>query len=282
MPDLQVSILLPYVLRLLDGDYPTSPTGEIVQVRQPPLLEGAIARSTVGARFHHDEVADPNEKERLRARDAEQLLRRTNRLLRWYRAVSDKTEVIELTRTQASPFHCQILGAATAEGWNDPINYEAVGPTALPLGIDELTVAVRQGLSSGGEPLVADLLPIDAERALREGRFRESVLLCWSTIDAVFNRKYDSLVDTALENEWGDARDFFKCADFGLRHKMSAVMHLVANRSLFREPDDLWEVLSKSYKRRNAIIHRGDNATEDEAHSAIELARRIVGLMNSL
>jgi hypothetical protein len=59
-------------------------------------------------------------------------------------------------------------------------------------------------------------------------------------------------------------------------------MHLVAKRSLFREPDDLWEMLSKSYKKRNAIIHKGENATEDEAHTALELARRMMHLMNSL
>jgi hypothetical protein len=92
---------------------------------------------------------------------------------------------------------------------------------------------------------------------MHDGRFREAVLLCWSAIDAVFNHKDDSLVNLALEGEWRAAREFFTGVDFGLRNKMSAVMHLVANRSLFREPDDLWTTLSTSYDKRNAIVHRG-------------------------
>ncbi len=59
-------------------------------------------------------------------------------------------------------------------------------------------------------------------------------------------------------------------------------MRFVANRSLFNEPDDLWARMSDSYAKRNHIIHRGDNATEDEARQAIEVARTIVGLMNSI
>src|SRR5271166_187024 len=78
------------------------------------------------------------------------------------------------------------------------------------------------------------------KRALHQGRFRETVLFCWSTIDSVFNRRYGALVDAALLDEWGEARDFFKGLDFKLRNKMSAGMHLVANQSLFREPGDFW------------------------------------------
>lgn len=108
------------------------------------------------------------------------------------------------------------------------------------------------------------------------------MLFCWSTIDAVFNRKYDVLVNDALSDEWADAREFFTGVDFGLRNKMSAVMHLVAGRSLYREPDGLWTNLSTSYRRRNAIVHRGDNATEDDARIAIEVAQRIVDIMSSI
>jgi len=54
----------------------------------------------------------------------------------------------------------------------------------------------------------------------------------------------------------------------------SAGMHLVANRSLFREPGNLWHRLSTSYNKRNVIIHRGENATEDEAVQAVAVARQ--------
>ena len=117
-------------------------------------------------------------------------------------------------------------------------------------------------------------------RQLQHGRFREAVLFCWSTIDSVFNRKYKQLVDARLGKEWGEARDFFKGPDFGLRKKMSAGMRFVANRSLFNEPGDLWGSMSNSYKRRNSIIHDGENASEDDAVKAIEVARRVVDIMN--
>lgn len=58
------------------------------------------------------------------------------------------------------------------------------------------------------------------------------------------------------------------------------MMHLVANRSLYREPG-LWADLSRSYDRRNSIIHRGDSATETDAELALGVARRIVAIMDS-
>ena len=108
------------------------------------------------------------------------------------------------------------------------------------------------------------------------------MLFCWSTIDSVFSRKYDLLVDVALAEDWGEARAFFKGLDLGLKTKMSAGKRFVANRSLFNEQDNLWARMSDSYAKRNHIIHRGENATEDEARQAIAVARTIVGIMNGI
>jgi hypothetical protein len=98
----------------------------------------------------------------------------------------------------------------------------------------------------------------------------------------VFNRKFDSLVDVTLAEDWGEARTVFKGLDLGLKTKMSAGMRFVANRSLFAEPENLWTRMSTSYSKRNHIIHRGDNATEDEARQAIAVARTIVRIMNEI
>src|SRR5690242_14254127 len=121
MPELQVTISLPYLLRLRDEAYSTVPAGEVAQVRQEPEAEGRLARTTVRATFSHPETTDPDETHRLRVRDAEQLLRRTNRLLRWYRAVSRQTEIIELTRAQASPFSFEVIGGGSTGRWIDPL-----------------------------------------------------------------------------------------------------------------------------------------------------------------
>jgi hypothetical protein len=139
MPRLAVSVKLPYALRLRAESYRVGPLLELIRVENPPSLAAAVARTVVQAEFDHAETDDADEKQRLRVRDAEQLLRRTNRLLRWYRAVSRKTDIVELTRAQASPFEFQVLGEPAGKGWEDPINYEAAGPTPAPLSLGELT-----------------------------------------------------------------------------------------------------------------------------------------------
>jgi hypothetical protein len=282
MLEIRISITLPYALRLTEGEYQTAQVGEIIRISAPPLEETS-PETIVAATFQHGEILDPGGKLSVRAQDADRLLRRTNRLLRWYRAVHQGADITELTRAQASPFRFEVVGPGDPAGWIDPIEHEAVGPTTpLPLPVGQLTDQVRNGLASGRDPDVDVLFLLDAERALQQGRFREAVLFCWSTIDSVFNRKYDSLVDVALARDWGTARAFFKGLDLGLKTKMSAGMRFLANRSLFNEPDDLWEKMSDSYTKRNHIIHRGENATEDEAKQAITVARTIVGIMNDI
>jgi hypothetical protein len=282
MPELQVSVVLPYYLRLADGDYQTAQVGEVVQVVAPPLLEGTLPRTSVRARFIPEDSADPDEIQKRRVRCGDQLLRRINRLLRWYRSVSRQADIIELTRAQVSPFQFTAVGAVPSAEWIAPLEYEAAGPQPAALTLEQTSQAVRDGLVSGNDPDVADLFLLDAERALHQGRFRETVLFSWSTIDSVFNRRYNTLVNAALAEEWSEALDFFKGFDFKLRNKMSAGMHLFAKRSLFREPGELWQRLSASYNKRNAIIHRGENATEDEAAQAVAVAQQIVQIMREV
>jgi hypothetical protein len=282
MPELQVSVVLPYYLRLAEGDYPTAQVGEVVHLAAPLVVEGTPPRTLARSFFNPDESADPDEIQKRRARCGEQLLRRINRLLRWYRSVSRRADITELTRAQVSPFQFEAIGAALPAVWTAPLEYEAAGPQLAALTLAHTTQAVRDGLAGGNDPDVAELFLLDAERALHQGRFRETVLFCWSTIDSVFNQRYDALVDVALAGEWGDARAFFKGFDFGMRNKMSVGMRIVANRSLYAEPDDFWHKMSTSYGKRNQIIHEAQNATEDEALQAIVVARRIVQIMNEV
>lgn len=281
MPEIRVSITLPYALRLTEGEYQTAEVGEIIHITSP-RLEETSPETLVSAIFPHGDIPDPDARQSVRAQDADRLLRRTNRMLRWYRAVRQRADITELTRAQASPFQFALIGGGDATGWVDPIVYEEVGPSPVALTVSQLTGQVRDGLASGNDPTVEVLFLLDAERALQQGRFRESVLFCWSTIDSVFNRKYDSLVDVALAEDWADARAFFKGLDLGLKTKMSAGMRFVANRSLFNEPEDLWARMSQSYGKRNRIIHRGENATEDDARHAISVAKIVVAIMNSI
>lgn len=302
MPRLRISISLPYLLRLRGSEYPPQfpskeereykarPDGWSIQLQllgqtliDPERPTGFRSRmvTQISAEFEASATDDRDKQFKHRARAAERLLADTNRLMRWYRAASQQAEIVELTRAQASPFFFDVLDGTDPTGWTDNITFESDGPRALQVPTADLTAAVRAGFESGGEPEVADLCLLDAERAVHEGRFREAIF-CWSTIDAVFNRKYDQLVNAALAGEWKGALDFFTGVDFGLKNKMSAVMHLVANRSFFREPDNFWASLTTSYQKRNDIIHRGETASEDDARRAIDVACRVVTIMKGL
>jgi hypothetical protein len=281
MLQIRISIIVPYALGLTEGEYQTAPGGEFIHTGGPLLAETSPG-TLVSASFQHGELLDPREKQMERVNDAKRLLRRTNQMLRWYRAVRKRADITELTRAQASPFRFEMVGPGDPTGWTEAMEFEPRRLTPLVVAVEQLTDAVRIGLASGRDPDVDVLFLLDAERALQQGRFREAVLFSWSTIDSVFNRKYDSLIDLVLAEEWGEARTFFKGLDVSLKTKMSAGMRFLVNRSLFHEPDELWTRMSDSYAKRNRIIHRGENATEDDAHQAMEVGRAIVGVMNSI
>ena len=229
------------------------------------------------------DTEDPDERRRLKSRQADQLLSLTNRLLRGYRSITKDSAITELSRAARALFGSEVDSeGANSSAWESELTYQADPPKKLAQRTQTITKRVRELFASGTEPEVADLFLLDAERALHEGRFREAVLFCWSTIDSTFSRKYDELVDAKLAGEWAEARDFFKGVDFGLKKKMSAALYLVSGRSLFRESGDLWQQLSISYNKRNGIIHRGENATEDDARRAIDVARRVVEIMSAL
>ena len=107
MLEIRISITLPYALRLTEGDYQTARRGEIIHISAPPLEETS-PQTIVSATFQHDEIADPVEKQRLRDQDADRLLRRTNRMLRWYRAVRQRADITELTRSAGEPLPIRV------------------------------------------------------------------------------------------------------------------------------------------------------------------------------
>jgi hypothetical protein len=283
MPTVQASISLPYSLKLSRGLYPTDPTGQGLEVDKSAPLRDARSTTVVAATNDQPDTADPSEQRKLNARQADQLLGLTNRLLRCYRALTGDATITELSRAMASPFRFRVISKGVSPpAWEPELVYQAT-LTELPAQRTQtITNRVRTLLASGNEPEVANLFLLDAERAVHEGRFREAVLFCWSTIDSTFNRKYDQLVDKKLIGEWAEGRSFFKGLDFGLKNKMSAALYLVSGRSLFREAGDLWPRLSHSYNKRNGIIHRGETANEDDARQALDVARRVVEIMGAL
>src|SRR5207237_185926 len=147
MPELQVSVVLLYYLRLAEGDYQTAQVGEVVRAAAPvggtsfdspisfdaPIPFDGTPRTPTHPRFTPEASADPDEIRRRRARCTEQLLRRINRLLRWYRSVSRRADITELTRAQVSPFKFEASGPAPAAEWTEPLEYESAGPQPASL-----------------------------------------------------------------------------------------------------------------------------------------------------
>ena len=169
MPEVRVSISLPFTLLVAEGDYPTTAAGEIIRISAGPPEETG-AQTILSAAFDHPDGENPAAIQSLRFQDADRLLRRTNRLLRWYRSVRRRGDITEMTQARASPFRFE-----AAEGvdpaWTQPLEYEESRPVAAVISIAEITNAVRVGLASGADPPVDVLFLLDAERAIQQGRF---------------------------------------------------------------------------------------------------------------
>ena len=271
MPRVQASIALPYLLKLKSGMYSAGRREDDLEVNVPSFHPDVQPRTVASIVTDQPATLDENEQRYLNSRQADRLLSLTNRLLRCYRATTRDPAIVELSRASASPFRFVVVleGTITSAKWESELSYPVDPPKVLSLKSQTISSRVRALLKSGKEPAVSVLFLLDGQQALHEGRFREAVLFSWSTIDSTFNQKYDDLVDAKLAEEWAEAREFFKGVDFGLRKKMSAALYLVSGRSLFRESKDLWEQISVSYNKRNGIIHRGENATEDDARRAL-------------
>lgn len=235
-------------------------------------------RTFISVTFDAASLLQPEQQFEVQRKEFERLLRRTNRLIRWYRSETRQAAIVELTRAQASP--PSFTEVETGAPWGTPFSVES-DPPLLPIDFNITRVAksVRKGLAGAADPEVASLFLLDAEQAKRDGRFREAVLFCWSTIDTTFNAKYERLVDQALVNEWSEGKKWLKATDFGMKNKMTAVLYLIAGRSLFREPSSFWDSLSKSYTKRNKIIHAGETAQEEDAEIALLVAHKVVELM---
>ena len=272
---------LPYLLRLSDGQY-----GELHLTRT--VEEDAPGRpgstyTQVSVAFEADPQADNDERQRVAFRRSQDLLRHTNHLLRWYRTVATQATVLEVTRVQLSPirfiFEREDGGPAP---YHDDLNFEPPIRQALQVPLAELETRVREGVTKGREPDVADLFLLDAEAARDVGRFREAVLFSWSTIDSVFNTTYDGLVAAKLGAERKESREFLqgKAGEVPLKVKMTAILQLLAGRSLFSD-GARWQQLSASDGCRNGIIHTGRTASEAEAEQALVVARWVVDFMRT-
>ena len=286
MANVRISIHLPYLVVLPPGEYPTPGVGGSVCLADGLVTNpngASEARSEVSSVFDPSDAAGSDTQARKRQSEADLLLRRVNRLLRWYRVVTGHAAVIELTRAQASPFRFAVDGTGATWGGDAALEYEAA---SLPLLAKDSCAnfgdAVRQGLAGRKDPDVAALNVLDARYALSVGRFRESVLLCWAAIDSTFVRKFKGLVAARLKDHWKEGHDFLNGPNVGLRQKMTVGLLLLNCPPLHTRPENFWNKLSESYDLRNKIIHEGQVAQERDAEEAIKVAQEIVQIVAEL
>lgn len=273
MLSVRVAIMLPYRLMLPDGVYPTREGS--VTLKTVTGADAAEPRHEVSGVFQANESPSVQDVERQREREAERLLRRVNHLIRSYRAASLQADVLELSRAQAGTF--RFIEESSAGEWGGPPFEFALPIVSLSTRTEmDLASDVRAALQSGTEPDVGDLNILDARHAVNTGRFREAVLLAWSAIDATFTKEYKRVLGPLLANEYAAGRDYVLEFEIPMKVRMTAVLSLANKKSLFHELGKEWEQFMASYSTRNDVIHRGDAASQEQAESAIRLARRIV------
>lgn len=288
MPQIEVTIVLPYLLRLENGVYSASLKGKsyhfsLQDVAMAAEGTASVKRTQISSSFS-DNAAVDDEVQRVKTQEAEQLLRQTNRLLRWYRAVTGRATITELPRAEASPFLFRVINGAedTSPLWGEAIRFE-FSPLNLIFGQTDqsITQTVRSGLTGQKDPEVSVLFLLDAEQASREGRFREAVLFCWSAIDSTFSLKYKSLIQGTVKGE-NERESFTNFRNASMRYRMSAGLYFCTGVSIYDQPDALWENLTESYGKRNSIIHDGATAQEADAELALLVARRVISFLKTL
>jgi hypothetical protein len=290
MTAVRIAINLPYHLNLPRGEYAIGSQGAVFLARAISAGSDPVAVQTrVLSVFDIPDEIDRESEYSIAVREAGRLIRRVNRLLRWYRQLASLPGILEITRAQVSPFEfdvveSRLLPGKSVQKWTLPaLDFEAEKPIPAQFATaEDLAASLRENLATAIEPNVAKLNLLDARHAKSVGRFREAVLLSWSVIDSSFIGKFETLVDKRLSGEWREARKFLKGHDFGLRHKMTTGLRLVASRSFYDEPNGFWDKLSKSYERRNAIIHEGAGADEDDAEQAIAVAHNVLDIIDTL
>jgi hypothetical protein len=257
-----VQVDLPYLLDLESGEY-----GEV------EVLGPAGDATRVGMWFTPDSAGAGEQYRR-----ANHLLAETNRLIRLYRWTTRHAAVVELTLAQASPF---VFLDESRNRWgpSDGEYHHGAEPVdALPL-LQPAVVAgrVRALLAATAEPPVWHLLLLDAQVALDEGRFRESVLLAWSAIESCFSTHYDREVARRLGELSAEERKSLTGRDISLVNKMTAGFALATGRSLHTALGArVWRQRHATYKVRNSIIHEGAGASREQAHECLDFAQRLV------
>lgn len=149
MPQISVSIALPYLPRLPERVYQTGAEGGATNLSEKYALIGdslSAEHTSVLSTFDAASSLQPEQPVEVQKGEFERLLRRTNRLIRWYRSETRQAAVVELTRSQASP--PSFMEVDTGLAWGIPLFVES-DPPLLSSYFNSKSIAksVRNGLA---------------------------------------------------------------------------------------------------------------------------------------
>jgi hypothetical protein len=271
MIDVTVEVALPYHLVLTSGRY-----GEIEVTNEDPNTLATRVTLT----FNTDGEGLPSEQERW----AEELLAATNRLLRWYRFLDHSPAVTEVAMEELEgPFQFRDeqgrpwgLSDGTYTRWAQPQDQPPL------LHSEEISTKVQAVLAAGKTLDVWHILVVDAELALAEGRYREAVLFCWSAIESCLGKRFNEAAKR-LDGLNSTERESVTGHNIDLVNRMTAGFHLVTGESLHTAlGSEGWAKRRVSYKARNEIIHKGSEATREQAEQSIDFARQLIKAVEGL
>ena len=166
MPQISISIALPYLLRLPDRVYQTGAEGGAINLSEKYASIGdslSAKHTSVSSTFDAASSLQPEQQVEVQKGNFERLLRRTNRLIRWYRSETRQAAVVELTRSQASP--PSFMEVDTGLAWGIPLLVES-DPPLLSSHFNSKSIAksVRNGLVGVADREVVSLFMQDERR----------------------------------------------------------------------------------------------------------------------
>jgi len=205
-----------------------------------------------------------------------------NKLIRWYRYLSQDCRSIEVVREQVSPIIATVFTDDSSLSYKIDFHRPLPRPELLNgKQLDQLSISLRRNIT----PPTAELLLLDAQEALAQYRYRETVLLAWSAIETIFDPFIRSkLLERfpGLNFDRGGAGANIE-SDLYFLTRADVLLSLLTGFSLrVNTNPPFWDNLCASRFHRNEIIHRGSDAGEDEAKLAINVAQQFIRTINEL
>ena len=283
-----MQILLPHLIAIPDGVYQVYAARHLrtVQLSRPARIvyetklgqEALLCeeQSLVSMDFETDaDLAETQNVSNEFSRCSSITLTTANRLIDWYRVQTGRHHITQLVFLQVE--FAQLLDVGPPRRGLRVHRHEEPKPVDEPLSDDQVQT-LQQNLISPQPPPLTDRLLLDAEEALRQHRYKECILICWSAIESIFDpllraKLQERLPDIGFEigqAGWNIERDLWFFT------RLDILPRLLADFSFKELPDDFWNRFQRSRNVRNQVVHEGEDVEEDDAANTLATTREFV------